>query len=131
MDCLNSCTGAELYPTSVRSTGFGLLAACGRISSFLSTLAAGALLEVKVWAPLVMAAGLLAIGCVAMMTLPESAGRALEDVVDVSHQPSDCVGDHDKRRLINPRRPSLDMSLSARSSMDIEHTPLLQHTDRK
>lgn len=62
---------AELYPTSIRATGFGLLAGCGRVSSFLTTLAAGALLEVKLWAPLVMAAALLAAGSIAMMSLPE------------------------------------------------------------
>ncbi|GAX81918.1 hypothetical protein CEUSTIGMA_g9346.t1 [Chlamydomonas eustigma] len=70
---------AELYPTTLRTTGFGLLGATGRISSLVTTYAAGALLAWKLWAPLVLAAGLLAAGSFAMMMLPEPAGRPLQD----------------------------------------------------
>lgn len=41
----------------------------------------GALMGLKLWAPLVVAAGLLAAGSVAMMLLPEMALRPLEDTV--------------------------------------------------
>ncbi|KAG2434782.1 hypothetical protein HXX76_007667 [Chlamydomonas incerta] len=70
---------AELYPTSLRASGFGLLNAVGRVSSFVTTYAAGALLDVALWAPLVVAAALLAAGSVAMLSLPEPAGKPLED----------------------------------------------------
>ncbi|KAG2434884.1 hypothetical protein HYH02_012084 [Chlamydomonas schloesseri] len=70
---------AELYPTSLRSSGFGLLNAVGRVSSFVTTYAAGALLDVALWAPLVVAAVLLAAGSGAMLSLPEPAGKPLED----------------------------------------------------
>ncbi|EFJ41242.1 hypothetical protein VOLCADRAFT_68484, partial [Volvox carteri f. nagariensis] len=65
---------AELYPTSLRSSGFGLLNAVGRVSSFVTTYAAGALLEAALWAPLLVAAVLLAAGSAAMLKLPEPAG---------------------------------------------------------
>lgn len=58
----------------LRSSGFGLLNAVGRVSSFATTYAAGALLDVKLWAPLVMAAVMLAAGSAAMLLLPEPAG---------------------------------------------------------
>eukprot|EP00198_Chlamydomonas_reinhardtii_P010788 XP_001700125.1 predicted protein [Chlamydomonas reinhardtii] len=70
---------AELYPTSLRSSGFGLLNAVGRVSSFVTTYAAGALLDLALWAPLVVAAALLAAGSAAMLSLPEPAGKPLED----------------------------------------------------
>lgn len=58
----------------MRSSGFGLLNATGRLSSLVTTYVTGALLEVAVWAPLLMAAVLLAIGSAAMLVLPEPAG---------------------------------------------------------
>ncbi|GIL82870.1 hypothetical protein Vretimale_8369 [Volvox reticuliferus] len=70
---------AELYPTSLRSSGFGLLNAVGRVASFTTTYAAGTLLEMALWAPLLMAAVLLAMGSLAMLRLPEPAGKPLED----------------------------------------------------
>ncbi|GLC41648.1 hypothetical protein PLESTB_000693100 [Pleodorina starrii] len=70
---------AELYPTSLRSSGFGLLNALGRVSSFATTYAAGALLQSALWAPLLLAAVLLAAGSAAMLHLPEPAGKPLED----------------------------------------------------
>ncbi|MEW5319852.1 MAG: hypothetical protein WDW38_010974 [Sanguina aurantia] len=73
---------AELYPTPVRTSGFGLLNSIGRLSSIGTTFAAGALLDVALWAPLALAAVLLAVGSVAMMLLPESAGQPLEDSMD-------------------------------------------------
>ncbi len=45
------------------------------MSSFVTTYAAGALLDVALWAPLVVAAVLLAAGSAAMMALPEPAGK--------------------------------------------------------
>lgn len=70
--------GLRLPPSlvQVRSSGFGLLNSIGRLSSVATTLAAGWLLELAVWAPLVLAAALLAAGSVAMMLLPEPAGGA-------------------------------------------------------
>ncbi|KXZ54800.1 hypothetical protein GPECTOR_4g871 [Gonium pectorale] len=70
---------AELYPTSLRSSGFGFLNALGRVSSFATTYAAGALLERALWAPLALAAALLAAGSAAMLSLPEPAGKPLQD----------------------------------------------------
>ncbi|GFR50358.1 hypothetical protein Agub_g12568, partial [Astrephomene gubernaculifera] len=71
---------AELYPTSLRSSGFGLLNALGRLSSFATTYAAGALMEgAASWAPLLLAAVLLAAGSAAMLSLPEPAGKPLQD----------------------------------------------------
>lgn len=61
----------------MRASGFGLLNAIGRVSSFVTTYGAGALLEVALWAPLVVAAVLLALGSLAMMMLPEPAGVAV------------------------------------------------------
>lgn len=47
----------------------------GRVSSFVTTYAAGALLDLALWAPLVVAAALLAAGSAAMLSLPEPAGE--------------------------------------------------------
>lgn len=74
--CVTRTHAAVAPPAQVRASGFGLLNAIGRMSSFVTTYAAGALLEVKLWAPLVVAAVLLALGSVAMMLLPEPAGAA-------------------------------------------------------
>lgn len=63
-----------MHCMQVRTSGFGLLNSIGRLSSIGTTFAAGALLDVALWAPLVLAAILLAVGSVAMMLLPESAG---------------------------------------------------------
>lgn len=43
---------------------------------------AGALMQLQLWAPLVVAAGLLAAGSLAMMLLPEMALKPLEDTVE-------------------------------------------------
>ncbi|WIA21848.1 hypothetical protein OEZ85_004224 [Tetradesmus obliquus] len=73
---------AELFPTEVRSTAMGLLGATGRLASFATTFLAGALMQLQLWAPLVVAAGLLAAGSLAMMLLPEMALKPLEDTVE-------------------------------------------------
>jgi hypothetical protein len=60
------------------------MAPCGpgcRLASFATTYMAPALMERALWAPLVVAAALLVAGSVAMMALPEPAGKPLEDVL--------------------------------------------------
>eukprot|EP00879_Flechtneria_rotunda_P009853 GHRR01010305.1.p1 GENE.GHRR01010305.1~~GHRR01010305.1.p1 ORF type:complete len:541 (+),score=182.46 GHRR01010305.1:268-1890(+) len=72
---------AELFPTEVRSTAMGLLGATGRLAAFTTTLLAGALMGFRLWAPLIVAAGMLAAGSMAMLMLPETSYKPLEDTV--------------------------------------------------
>jgi VNT family MFS transporter (synaptic vesicle glycoprotein 2) len=51
------------------------------VASFATTYMAAALMERALWAPLVVAAVLLAAGSVAMLGLPEPAGWPLEDAL--------------------------------------------------
>eukprot|EP00798_Chlamydomonas_sp_ICE-L_P025299 gene25299-10953_t len=99
---------ATLPLHQVRSTGFGLLSSVGRLSSFITTLAAGALLDLALWSPLVVAAVLLAAGSTAMMMLPEPAGKALEDLVGQHNAPSD----QEFARLLDPAAEGSDHSPS-------------------
>lgn len=57
----------------------GLLGAGGRVSALIFTHAAGSLMDWALWAPLVLAATLLAIVAAAMLACPETAGEALCD----------------------------------------------------
>jgi hypothetical protein len=72
----NRTVRPRCHSPQLRSSGFGLLNAVGRVSSFTTTYVAGQLLEVALWAPLVMAAVLLAAGSIAMLSLPEPAGAS-------------------------------------------------------
>ena len=65
----------------VRSSGFGLLNSVGRVSSFVSIFAAGHLLKVSLWAPLLLSSVLLGIGSLAMMQLPVTVEQPLEDML--------------------------------------------------
>ena len=65
----------------MRSSGFGLLNSVGRVLSFVSTFAAGRLLKVSLWVPLLLSSALLGIGSLAMMQLPDTAGQPLEDML--------------------------------------------------
>lgn len=111
---------SELFPTTLRSSGFGVLQAIGRVASFATTYAAGALIEVQLWAPLVMAAVLLGAGSGAMMLLPEPAGQPLEDSSGPrAHGGQDPAKVHMLASDSAPssgaasRRPSHDTSLAA------------------
>lgn len=66
-------------PQEVRATGMGLLGAGGRASALVFTHVAGSLMDWALWAPLVLAAALLAVGAAAMLACPETAGEALCD----------------------------------------------------
>ncbi|KAG2490792.1 hypothetical protein HYH03_010714 [Edaphochlamys debaryana] len=100
---------AELYPTSLRASGFGFLNALGRVSSFLTTYAAGALLDVALWAPLAVAAVMLAAGSAAMLSLPEPAGKPLEDSFTEEDKEAEHGGGGDEgstQRLLGARGSS-------------------------
>jgi VNT family MFS transporter (synaptic vesicle glycoprotein 2) len=72
--------GSESFPTNVRASAVGLMGAAGRLASFSATAAAGWLTEIWLALPLVVAAGLLLMGGLAMLRLPEPAMQPLEDV---------------------------------------------------
>lgn len=72
---------AESFPTAVRASAVGFLGAAGRFASFAATALAGALTEISLVLPLLVAAAMLAAGSAAMLRLPEPALQPLEDVV--------------------------------------------------
>lgn len=51
-------------------------------------------MTVKLWSPLVVAAGLLAAGSVAMMMLPEMTHKPLEDTVQDAQDTTAAVAVH-------------------------------------
>jgi MFS family permease len=79
LDCLST----ESFPTSLRSTAMGLLAATGRIGSIIGQFIFGALIHVSLFALLGVAGAILLSGAVAAMLLPkEYSGERLKDLAD-------------------------------------------------
>lgn len=79
LDCLST----ESFPTSLRSTAMGLLAATGRIGSIVGQFVFGALIHVSLYALLGVAGAILLVGAVAGMLLPrEYVNERLKDVAD-------------------------------------------------
>jgi len=79
LDCLST----ESFPTSLRSTAMGLLAATGRIGSIIGQFIFGALIHVSLFALLGVAGAILLSGALAAMLLPkENSGERLKDLAD-------------------------------------------------
>ncbi|KAG5177515.1 major facilitator superfamily domain-containing protein [Tribonema minus] len=77
-NCLD-CLSAESFPTGVRASGMGLVAACGRAGSVAAQLVNGRL-ERDVPLLLLVTSGLMLAGAGAAALLPrETAGRALQE----------------------------------------------------
>jgi VNT family MFS transporter (synaptic vesicle glycoprotein 2) len=84
LDCLST----ESFPTSIRSSAMGYLAASGRVGSIVGQFVFGAMINVSVSALLSTAAAVLAIGGIASWMLPsETANKQLEDLVIPSVPP--------------------------------------------
>lgn len=79
LDCLST----ESFPTSLRSTAMGLLAATGRIGSIAGQFVFGALIHVSLFALLGVAGAILLVGAIAATLLPkEYVGERLKDEAD-------------------------------------------------
>lgn len=100
LDCLST----ESFPTSLRTTAMGLLAACGRLGSIVGQFAFGALIHVSVTALLLTAAAMLFVGAVAGLLLPqETSGRQLADSV---HAEVEALSASPKERADRYRPPA-------------------------
>ncbi|KAL4232718.1 hypothetical protein ACF0H5_007406 [Mactra antiquata] len=66
---------AELFPTAVRSTAFGLQSGVGRIAAILGNVAFGELVDVHCAVPMIMVAALLTIGGLSAIRLPNTTGK--------------------------------------------------------
>ncbi|XP_066270386.1 synaptic vesicle glycoprotein 2C-like isoform X1 [Branchiostoma lanceolatum] len=69
--------GAELYPTHLRSTAMGIQTGMGRIAAILGNVVFGLLVDTHCAIPLLMVAGLLVIGGLAAIKLPNTKGMEL------------------------------------------------------
>jgi len=79
LDCLST----ESFPTSLRTTAMGVLAASGRIGSIIGQFIFGALIHVSLFALLGVAGGVLVCGSIAGFLLPkEPKGRKLDETTD-------------------------------------------------
>lgn len=80
--CWNAldCLSTESFPTRLRTSSMGFLAASGRVGSIVGQFVFGAMVSVSVPALLGTAAGVLALGAVAGFLLPaEPSGKHLAD----------------------------------------------------
>jgi hypothetical protein len=72
----------DILPCGLSYTLFATVLSLSSSLVLLLSLSVGALMQVRLWAPLVVAAVLLAAGSVAMMLLPETALMPLDDTVE-------------------------------------------------
>lgn len=66
---------AELFPTAVRSTAFGLQSGVGRIAAILGNVSFGVLVDVHCAVPMIMVAALLTAGGLSAIKLPNTTGK--------------------------------------------------------
>lgn len=66
---------AELFPTAVRSTAFGLQSGVGRIAAILGNVSFGSLVDVHCAVPMIMVSVLLTIGGLTAIKLPNTTGK--------------------------------------------------------
>ncbi|XP_052810133.1 synaptic vesicle glycoprotein 2A-like isoform X2 [Mya arenaria] len=66
---------AELFPTAVRSTAFGLQSGVGRIAAITGNMVFGALVDIHCAIPMIMVAVLLTIGGLSAIKLPNTTGK--------------------------------------------------------
>jgi VNT family MFS transporter (synaptic vesicle glycoprotein 2) len=79
LDCLST----ESFPTALRTTALGVLAASGRLGSIVAQFVFGALIDVSVPLLLTTAAAVLGAGALSSLLLPrEVKGAKLGDTVD-------------------------------------------------
>ena len=80
----------ELYPASVRATGHGISAGIGKFGAFVGVFLFPFLHELaRTAGTLLLAGGISALGFAVTLTLPEPAGRSLEEIsAGVAAQPA-------------------------------------------
>lgn len=66
---------AELFPTAVRSTAFGLQSGVGRIAAILGNVSFGSLVDVHCAVPMIMVSVLLTVGGLTAIKLPNTTGK--------------------------------------------------------
>lgn len=66
---------AELFPTAVRSTAFGLMSGIGRIAAISGNVVFGSLVDVHCAIPMILVAVLLTIGGLSAIKLPNTTGK--------------------------------------------------------
>ncbi|XP_045197284.2 synaptic vesicle glycoprotein 2C-like isoform X2 [Mercenaria mercenaria] len=66
---------AELFPTAVRSTAFGVQSGVGRIAAILGNVSFGSLVDVHCAVPMIMVSVLLTIGGLSAIKLPNTTGK--------------------------------------------------------
>lgn len=78
LDCLSS----EVFPTPLRTTALGVLAASGRLGSMASQISSGMLIDSSVFVLLLCTAGMLLLGCLAAVLLPyDLTNKPVEDAL--------------------------------------------------
>ncbi|XP_052236905.1 synaptic vesicle glycoprotein 2C-like isoform X1 [Dreissena polymorpha] len=66
---------AELFPTAVRSTAFGVQSGIGRIAAILGNMVFGSLVDIHCAIPMIMVASLLCLGGLSAIRLPNTTGK--------------------------------------------------------
>lgn len=66
---------AELFPTAVRSTAFGVQSGVGRIAAILGNVTFGSLVDIHCAVPMIMVAVLLTVGGLSAIKLPNTTGK--------------------------------------------------------
>ena len=74
---MTSSPPAQMYPTAIRSTGFGFLTAVGRMAEVAANQTFGLLFDVNVAIPLIISAALMIVGGISALALPNTTQRAL------------------------------------------------------
>jgi MFS family permease len=74
-----SILSPELFDTSVRATMHGFLTALGRVGGFIGTYFVGHFAHAGIWLPCIFATGILLLGCVATLFVPETSGKVITD----------------------------------------------------
>ncbi len=74
-----SILSPELFHTDIRATMHGFLTALGRLGGFMGTFFVGHFQKGGVWLPCIFASGILALGCVATLFVPETQGKVLTE----------------------------------------------------
>eukprot|EP00873_Tetraselmis_striata_P021621 jgi/Tetstr1/441885/TSEL_030095.t1 len=115
----------ELYPTPLRCTAMGLMGACGRVGSIVGNTLSAWLLGLAAWAPLVAAAVSLTAGTLAVLSLPETAGRSMGGPESVVKSKAASSGAPVETHLPGPQA----VQCSLDSLAEAEHMHLLRYGD--
>jgi MFS transporter, putative metabolite:H+ symporter len=93
----------EYFPSGMRSSAMGTLAATGRLGSILGQVGFGLFVSDSVTVLLVITSILLGVGAVAGLLLPfDTAGKALDDAGDVAGAPLSEENEVSTHDLLSP-----------------------------